>query len=209
MRSLTIAIPITVVVLLVTAGPASAQWFGDIYLGVANTQRSEAKVTTFGFTRTDEIGFASSISTGVRGGRWFDQTRWLGLAGDVSFFSPDREVDVVAISGLLMARLMLARSEEFPDGRLRPYAAAGPGLFISRVDGTLGNLRFVSDTSGDFGVDVRLGVAFAVQQNLSLFTEYRFTHVSPDFRFDTRGSRTTVDTTFDTHHVVIGVSFRF
>jgi hypothetical protein len=35
------------------------------------------------------------------------------------------------------------------------------------------------------------------------------THVSPSFSFDTPGGGRRVDTTFDTHHVVVGVSFRF
>ena len=47
------------------------------------------------------------------------------------------------------------------------------------------------------------------RQNLGLFAEYRFTHVAPTFSFDRAGGTTKAETTFNTHHLVIGASFRF
>jgi opacity protein-like surface antigen len=50
---------------------------------------------------------------------------------------------------------------------------------------------------------------FRVEGNIAIFSEYRFTHVSPSFSFDTAGGTRNADITFNTHHVVVGVSFRF
>jgi len=58
-----------------------------------------------------------------------------------------------------MLRLPLLKDPDkgFPHGRLQPYVAAGPGVFISRAKADFGDLGLgsESDTSVDIGVDVR------------------------------------------------------
>ena len=46
-------------------------------------------------------------------------------------------------------------------------------------------------------------------QNLAFFAEYRFTHVAPTFRPEVSGTTREVETTFNTHSIVVGASFRF
>src|SRR5438093_11784280 len=89
---------VTVVVLLVASAvgavPASAEWFGDLYLGGAFTQNDDLTAkgsfngTPFELTARD-LRFDSSVTGGGRFGYWFEALPWLGLGLDVSYFAPN------------------------------------------------------------------------------------------------------------------------
>jgi opacity protein-like surface antigen len=210
MRVPSVVLAVVILVTVVTAAaPASAQWFVDVYLGAAKTSTADVDVTQGGVTTSDPVAYTSSVTLGVRGGRWFDALPWLGVALDASFFKTSADFTVIPISALVMARYPILKSDDYPEGRLHPYVGVGPGLFFSSIGGGLGNLRSVDDTSVNLGLDMRAGVAYPIEKNIFLFGEYRFTHVSPDFSFDQRGTATTADTTLNTHHFLLGVSFRF
>jgi hypothetical protein len=197
--------------ILMTVMPVYAEGFIDFYVGAAITRDSDQKVSAPGFSDTSPIDWDTSVTAGGRFGFWFESLEWVGLALDVSFFRPDKDITVFPVSALAMLRLPLLKDNDkgFPHGRLQPYIAAGPGLFISRADGDLGTFGSVSDTSLDLGVDVRGGLAFLITKNIAAFAEYRFTHVKPEFGFDVAGVKFKTETTLDTHHIVGGVGFRF
>lgn len=198
----------SIVIAVITAAPARAEWFADAHLGVGVTQNDDVKFTTGSFKSTQRVNYASSVSPGLRVGRWFTDIPWFGLAVSASYFGPQSDLQVIPLSVLMMARHALMKSEDFPDGLVQLYAGLGPGLFISHLDGSLGG-RTGSDTSTDVGLDMRAGVVLFLEKNLGFFTEYRFTHVSPGFTLGSGTTSTKVETTFNTHHVVVGVSFRF
>ena len=200
----------TAVVLLAFATPVSAEWFADAYLGPAVTQGSTLSLTLFNQEFKEDINGRSSPEFGLRLGRWLDdfELPWLGFAVDVSYFRPATDVQTVPISLLVMARASLLKDEEFPHGRLQPYAGIGGGLFISNASGGIG-FHDVDDTSVDIGLDVRVGLAYQFLPNWAAFTEYRFTHVSPSWNVKVFGGETSADTTFNTHHVLLGISYRF
>jgi hypothetical protein len=197
--------------ILMTVMPVYAEGFIDFYVGAAITRDSDQRVTAPGFSDTSSIAWDTSVTAGGRFGFWFESLEWVGLALDASFFRPDKDITVFPVSALAMLRLPLLKDNDkgFPHGRLQPYIAAGPGLFISRADGNLGTFGSVSDTSVDLGVDVRGGLAFLITKNIAAFAEYRFTHVKPEFGFDVAGVKFKTETTLDTHHIVGGVGFRF
>jgi opacity protein-like surface antigen len=207
-----LVIPVAVVLAIVVLAPvASAEWFGDAYIGPAITTRSTLTFTEFGEGQSQDFDGRSSPLFGLRFGRWLDnlQWPWLGVAVDVSYFRPAIDVQTVPISLLLMARYGLLKDQEFPMGRLQPYVGLGAGLFISNVSGNLGS-READDTTRDIGLDVRVGAAFLIDGPWAAFTEYRFTHFSPSFDIKTFGGGTvSSDTTFNTHHILLGVSYRF
>ena len=193
--------------------PVFAEGFIDLYLGAAVTRDSDVKATAFGVSETGRVEWDRSFTAGGRFGFWFESLDWLGLALDASFFKPDRDITVIPVSALAMLRLPLLRDNDkgFPHGRLQPYVAAGPGVFISRAKADFGDLGLGSDsdTSVDIGVDVRGGMAFLITKNIAAFLEYRFTHVKPEFSFDVAGIKTKAEMTLDTHHVLGGIGFRF
>jgi opacity protein-like surface antigen len=190
------------------ASPASAEWFADAYLGAAITHKADVTFEAFDaeFSRNGE--FTSSAVHGLRLGKWFDQRSWLGVAVDASYFRASADVQVIPLTGLLMVRYGFFPDDEFKEGRLHAYAGLGGGLFISNVDGFVGRVE-ASDVSVDFGLDTRLGASYRLERNWALFFEYRFTHVSPSYDARPVGVRSTIDTTLNTSHFLLGVSYRF
>lgn len=197
--------------LFLWVAPASAEWFGDLYVGDSRTKSEDLKLRILDIEVESEVDYSDTISGGFRVGYWFEGAPWLGLAVDASYFTPDSDVSVVPVSALLMLRLPLFRSTKFPGGRLQPYIAGGPGLFVSTFSGDLGEDLGgkASDTSIDLGLDVRAGITFLLAKQFGFFVEYRMTRVSPEWNFRVLDLDTTVKTDLLTYHLIGGVTFRF
>jgi opacity protein-like surface antigen len=175
---------------------------------------------------------------GGRVGRYFDAVPFLGFGVDFFRYSPYIggqsvnvrgcflpggcgtgrggtgyfETDVSAISVDLMLRLPLLKSDDAPQGRLQPYVAVGPPLFITTI--TPRNTRQFHNQDGDtevsFGFKAAAGVAVQVYKNLAVFGEYRFTHVAPEFELrDAALNKATLRTDLDTHSALVGISARW
>jgi opacity protein-like surface antigen len=194
--------------LLALASTASAEWFLDGYIGASLTHKNELTFEAFGGELERDAEYQSSAVFGVRFGKWLDGLPWLGVALDVSYFRPSADILVFPLTGLMLARYGFLADDEFKEGRLHVYGGLGGGIFISSLDGFLGRFEG-SDTSVDFGLDTRLGVSYRIESNWVIFAEYRFTHLSPSFDINAFDSRTSADTTFNTSHFLLGVSYRF
>src|SRR5262249_23090089 len=110
----------------------------------------------------------------------------------------DKDVfHVIAFTPELMLRWPLLVSDQFPTGRLQPYALAGPGAFVSDLGG--------SKVQADVGVKAGAGLSWQIVRGIAVFTEYQFTHFRPEYSSDEVKLKLTVDT----HHVLGGISFRF
>src|SRR5689334_3026841 len=192
--------------MLVPAVPACAEWFGDVYLGGAFTSSDDLSVRDTGIRQP--IDSHGSVTVGGRVGHWFEALPWLGVAVDGSYFTAAPGIVLFPITALVMARYGLLPDDDFPRGRLQPYAGLGGGMFISNADGRIGNVP-LTNTSTDAGLDLRLGVSYGLQENIKAFAEYRFTHVSPSFDVQNSSPATTASTKFNTSHFVVGLGFRF
>ena len=189
-----------------------AEAFADIGIGGAFTQNEDVTAHGFGAASGTFRGdFADSFTAGGRGGYWFDEIPWFGVGGSVSYFQPDVkpadvpgferiDVTVVPLTALAMFRAPVQVSRRFPYGQIQPYAAVGPGIFIS----TASDSAF-SATSVDAGVDVHAGVTFLFTPEVGMFGEYRFTHFSPELEDEGRK----LETDGNTHYFVTGLSLRF
>src|SRR6267143_1053593 len=104
-------------------GAARAESFVDLRAGGAFTPDGDVHLHLRGDgSATFRTRYKDSVTGGVRGGYWFDSLPWLGVAADVSYFAPDDDtggpkIDVIPIAPLLMLRVPLATSNEFPNGR--------------------------------------------------------------------------------------------
>ena len=232
-----LAVLVAVLSLGVVAAPASAEWFADLFAGVSFTRDHDVKLNDSGIgPATGEVEFDRSLAWGGRVGRYFDALPFLGLAVDFFRYHPDIaiqsvqlrgcaggcapgpsragrfDIETTAISVDLMLRLPLLKTDDAPWGRLQPYVAVGPPLFITTVTPrtTFDFRNHDGDTDLSIGYKLAGGLAFQVYKNLALFGEYRFTHVSPEVELrDANLNRTTLRTDLDTHSALIGLSARW
>jgi opacity protein-like surface antigen len=222
------------------ARPASAEWFADLYAGWSSTQSHDLKLDDRGIGRGiyEDVEFDKSLSWGGRAGRYFDALPFLGVGLDFFRFYPyigpqsvqlrgcffpggcgtgrggtgSFEVETTAVSLDLMLRLPLFKSAEAPQGVVQPYVAVGPPVFITTITPryTRSFRNHDSDTDYSVGLKAAAGVAVQVYQNLALFGEYRFTHVSPDVELrDASLGSATLRTELDTHSALLGISARW
>lgn len=222
--------------------PAAAEGFLDLRLGAAFPQDDTVRLQASGGgfvlpPSSRPVEFDSSLAAGLRGGYWFEgDARWVGIGMDLSYFSAHQsnnekalDIYVLPVSPLLMLRVPIAfDDDDFPGGRVQPYAAIGPAFTstIARVDvnkvaNEFGLGALVEDDTDfydfdfDVGLDVRGGIAVPIAPWIALFTEYRYTNVdlqyedSVDVTIGGVDADVDLDVDLDTHHWTFGVSFRF
>jgi opacity protein-like surface antigen len=197
----------------VAVRPASAEFFVDLYAGGATTSNADTTVSSPFLTLSGETQWKASFVGGGRVGFYFEGLPWIGMALDASWFRPEEDVsanpvklDVVPISVLVMGRLLLVKSPEFPKGRLQPYLGIGPGFFLTKFKL---DTPMVSDSSFDVGLDLRAGLNFMIIKNLGVFAEYRFTYVAPEFDTPVAGVPVTTKIDLSTSQFMGGLTIRF
>ena len=218
--------PTTLANLLVLVGlvilatsPAKAELFGDLYLGSAVTKDGDVSRSDTGSGITQQQDFGSSFTLGLRVGYWLDGNPWLGFCVDYSDYAVtilNRDIFVSPLSGLVMLRICGLKSAEFPNGRLHPYFALGPGIFYSVEKGSYAPPPFGPavtagnpDASIDLGLDLRLGLSWGIRENLAVFGEYRYTRVEQEFGGNSFGENVRVETELRTNHWIAGISLHF
>lgn len=215
------------IAVLLAPSSSTAEGFVDLAFGAAFTDDERVDVrncrppdcTTERFSF--DGNFQDSFAFSLRGGGWFNSSvPWFGIGGSVSVFEADlegvlpnfvrvRDADLLLLPVSLQAlfRIPVMADEQYPGGRIQPYAAVGPAFTISILD--LNRLAGDddADVAFDVGADVRAGMTVMLERWLGLFVEYRYTYLPVDFEgflFDPK-----FEADLDTHHVNGGVSFRF
>jgi opacity protein-like surface antigen len=215
------------------AAPAivRAEFFIDVYGGSTTdtsgsiTADHKVQSVTVFRERGDFDGSDSAIG-GIRGGYWFKEKYWLGIALDISYFELDTrdsslEADITPITALLMFRYPMWVSEDFPFGRFYPYAGAGltfAGVDIESVYGVEDDYYSAYDDEGyGYGTDLRAGINWQVTRTVGLFLEYRHLSLELEQEDDvTTGGFLTqryyaseYDGDLDASFVLGGISFHF
>ncbi len=225
--------------LLVYPTDGSAEWYADAYAGAVWTPNSDLTVTSsLGTTTTYQgLDVHNNWTAGARGGYWLDNKKmdWLGFGLDFFFFHlktpPGQQVGVTSNGGtttqfahwslpafgigfdVLRLRIPLIRDEQFIHGRVQPYIAAGPTVFITYA----GQNDFVqpsgqSSTDVSVGAKVDGGVLVMVTKRIGAFAQYRFTHFTSKLDYvntTPAPAAETFTTSYNTHHVIAGVSVNF
>ena len=189
--------------------------FASIYAGVAMPRDEDQHIRSSAFgvvaeSTEQNVGFDTSITSGVRLGYWFKSGLWIGTAMDVSYFQLDgdrKNITVYPISSLLLLRM--------PNHRFQPYIGIGPALFISKMTFSVdlsplsaGGTEYFKDTSCDLGLDTRAGLAIDIYKNIAIFAEYRFTRYSAKYTDRISNVGVDIDMNAHTHHIVFGISYR-
>jgi Outer membrane protein beta-barrel domain len=222
---------------------SKAEAFFDIYAGVGFPEKSDIDTDADDpfvdgdIAYHDDVDWDDTPSIGMRGGYWFEfeniTPSFIGAALDLSYYRAfedsnfaELNVWLTPLTPLLMLRLPLGYSEDYPGGRVQPYIAVGPGFTLAAADANLSeipptaDLQYEDFEAAGFGVgfDGRAGLAIQLGHHFALFSEYRYTYVKPHFQdhidvVTTSGFVFDTDVDFDpeirTHHVVFGASFRF
>lgn len=225
--------------ILVYPNDGSAEWYGDAYAGAVWTESPDLTVTSSLGTMTTyhNLHVNNNWTAGGRGGYWLDKAKmdWLGFGLDIFFFHlktpPGQQVSVTGTGGtttqtahwslpawgigfdVLRLRLPLLRDEQFVHGRVQPYIAAGPTLFITYA----GQNTFVqpggqSSTDVSLGAKVDAGATVMITKRIGAFAQYRFTHFTATLDYQNNQpalATETFKTTYDSHHVIAGVSVNF
>jgi hypothetical protein len=114
---------------------------------------------------------------------------------------------------VLRLRLPLLRDDQFIHGRVQPYLAAGPAVFITYA----GQNTFVQpggqrSTDASVGAKVDAGVTVMITKRIGAFAQYRFTHFTTELQYQNTSPALATErfkTTYDTHHAIAGLSLRF
>ncbi|MGD8530925.1 MAG: porin family protein [Syntrophobacterales bacterium] len=188
--------------------------FVEIYGGAAIPQNEKLKATSSAGPLTDKtsetVNYDDSFAVGGRVGYWSKIEPYLGAAVDASYYQPEADgIDLKVYSVTLLAMF------RYPIGKFHPYLGIGGGLFITDGDIDIrlgGQPRTVSDISYDAGFDGRAGLAYQFHPNIAVFGEYRFTYYSAKFKDSFSGALDTdvkVKSDYNTHFLLVGVSYRF
>lgn len=197
-----------------SAAVANAQWQVDAYLGAPFFRGEDISISGDTPAAVDLLGSPSDggdVAAGIRVGYWWALPVPLdfGLALDGSGVLGDlgkADFNFVPLTALLMARLRLLESEQFPSGRLQPYIAAGPSLVWSEID-----IGLFSEDRWDLGGDGRAGLRVGLIGGLGVFGEYRYTYFTPTYSGPIFGLNSNARVSLDssTHHANFGFSYEF
>jgi hypothetical protein len=108
---------------------------------------------------------------------------------------------------MVMARLPLLESSEYPAGRLQPYVGAGPGIFWHRRKFDLQSGDRVSDDTVDVGADVRAGVAWKFTEHWGMFAKDRFNYFTTSADRDVEAVEIHAHADLYIHSALAGVRF--
>jgi Outer membrane protein beta-barrel domain len=192
--------------LLLTAGPASAEWFADAYAGQSFTLKDNMTVhSPSGLSIYQDTEFDRAFIIGGRFGRYLDAVPFLGFGVDLSTFMPAIgpqqlhidgcvpsggcsggqggttgriDVDVITVSLDVLLRLPLLKSDKAPWGAIQPYITAGvPFSQTTVTPRTTAQFRN-QDGDSDYTVGYKVGggIAYQVAPSLMVFAEYRYMH---------------------------------
>lgn len=222
-----IRIIVVVLSILISAETQSfAEAFIDVYAGPSFTDDATVKISSNVATNSREISFDRDLTSGMRGGYWFKNHRWLGVGGDLSSMhakGDNAKFDLMPLTAVAMFRLPLLSDEEVPQGRLQPYVGIGPSISLY----TYASADFGPPTNKinswdiNVGFQVPAGVTLQLSEHFAIFSEYRYSY----YKVDVSQNFTTfllnsavgnednvarkVTTTLSTHNMLFGVSFRF
>jgi len=205
-----------VVFLLFNPQFSMGEGFGDVYLGWHDTHADDMDVKL----NESPVGtYPDSDSGSIFGGRigfWSKNYAWLGLAVDASVSQVDfGEIDIgiASASLLVMARLAVNKSEQFPQGKVQPYAGAGPGIFFGGMSEFVPEIppsgAVLDDSYFNIGLDARAGITFLFNERYGVFLEYAFKRFSSEFNSDVTAGTAILKPTLSSNTLSFGMTFRF
>jgi lipid A oxidase len=139
--------------------------------------------------------------TGTRSGAPVSGSERLG--DTIQKFNISHGVNYLTLNAVHRWRLRPDASR-YPNGRLQPYVGAGLGAVIPHVEATIGGRTIGKYQWRGPGFQLFGGVSYGLSSRWSLFGEYKYTHTTLTVDIPNGDAHTTLDT----HHLVLGGSYR-
>lgn len=186
----------------------------------SNLEYSAAGVTVGG----SDLALQNSLMYGAKLGYYFDRVKLgnfnLGVETEVFNATPHLKQQDWAIGGIPLARQLglptipglsnrvltwapVVALVRYQAGAFEPYAGVGLGVFFSRLSDATG-----SSSSTDVGLNTQVGVRYRVNQNLSLFTEWKYNYANISHT-NIQGSGLDVSYDYNVHIVAGGIGYHF
>ncbi|MEP7153025.1 MAG: outer membrane beta-barrel protein [Nitrospira sp.] len=175
------------------------------------------------------IGMAASVAYGGKLGHYFGAWPWLGLEAELLTATPHVMAGTIAIdtksqtvgtfreaqSGvhLRMTTGAVSVLVRYPGLHWQPYAGVGPAVFWGHASGTGLSCDHrcqgpeVETSSVTLGWTSQLGLRYLVTPQVGVFGEWKYQ--STTAHFDQVRSLSHLDVSYQTHLVVVGVSYHF
>jgi opacity protein-like surface antigen len=178
-----------------------------------------------GSTMSDRA-LKTSVLYGAKLGYFFPQAQWFGIEAEIFNTTPHIKGQSTTISvppsptitggtvtdtlsGDHLRVLTLAPLNlvfRYPHGRLQPYVAVGPGVFLGRVQSIATGFEG-SQSSTKLGVNTQVGFRYFMTRHVTVFGEWKFDHVR--FNFKENDTQFGFNGTYNMHQVAFGVGYHF
>lgn len=224
MRRPTFLLPSFLCLLLLSvASPASAQWYGAVYLGANTTRPADITVKGDGYDLTfrdvdfEARPFESPQYYGWRLGRFFSETRRLGaelefihlkaianpeqLRPQVERYRMTHGLNYLVVN--LVSRVPLGRSAS-GEAPVALVSRAGAGITLPHAETTVFGASQEQYEYAGPGAHAAVGLDVRLKGRLSLVTEYKVTYAKPKISTANNG---TGQTTTLSHHIAVGIAF--
>jgi len=203
---------------LAISAAAKAQ-AGDVYLGFRGgaslLQDSDMTIEIPGVGQIPaELEFDPGWLAGVAAGFEFDN----GLAVEGEFTFRQNGIDqerlmggIIPIDGFIRSYALMANGYYRLDTgtMFTPYVGAGAGGALLSIDADSVGGNF-SDTDIEFAYQAMAGFAVEITPQMDAGLEYRyFATTQPSFSDVTGGNAVTVDPDYNTHNILVTLTYRF
>jgi opacity protein-like surface antigen len=175
--------------------------FADRLTGISGTNGREGTISTPDFDLKNSIGYGAKLG-------YFAEHGWLGIEGEVLQTTPHiKNLDDTPGIHLSLTTLGVNLLARYPGRTFQPYAGAGVGTVIARLDDSAAN-GIRSNTSVSGGWNVLAGLRAFVTPYVAVFTEYKYTGTTLRFdnAFVTGGG---FEGIYRAQHVLVGISYHF
>ena len=213
---------------LIEPSITKAEWYvagqGGVTLPSIGKGLTDVDIDSSGFpsgTTMSDRALKSSILYGAKLGYFFPRAKWLGLETEVYNTTPHikQQFTTVTVPGAGSARGVLTGDHfrvltwapmnvvfRYPNTRLQPYIAVGPGIFFAQVKTTQTGFEG-SQSSTKIGLNAQAGLRYHITRRVTVFGEWKYNYAR--FNFAENDTQFGFKATYSMNHVVFGIGYHF
>ena len=180
--------------LVLSGGAVEAEMYSAVQMGVS-IPNSFSNVEGTGHntgTTISDLSLENAFMYGIKFGYYLDSIKWLGFEAELFNSNSSIKQQTATVSnatgavtgtvpGTSLRVLNLAPINivvRYPMGRMEPYAGVGMGIFMTNLrDGATGNVS----SNSTIGLNTQLGLRYKIDENVSLFGEWKYNRARLDF----------------------------